>query len=102
MLLNLQAKVDRLEDIARPYEMPSSAPAATCSMRIISDEEQLLFDALISADHSLHKLMHSPLAEVAEDNMGPFLRTFTVLRKEVFGFFDNAPQRADAQETLGN
>ena len=102
MLLNLQAKVDRLEDIARPYEMPSSAPAATCSMRIISDEEQLLFDALISADHSLHKLMHSPLAEVAEDNMGPFLRTFTVQRKEVFGFFDNAPQRADAQETLGN
>jgi hypothetical protein len=72
MLLNLQAKVDRLEDIARPYEMPSSAPAATCSMRIISDEEQLLFDALISADHSLHKLMHSPLAEVAEDNMGRF------------------------------
>ena len=46
--------------------------------------------------------MHSPLAEVAEDNMGPFLRTFTVLRKEVFGFFDNAPQRADAQESLGN
>jgi len=102
MLLDLQAEADRLEDLARPYEMPSSAPAATCSMRIISDEAQLLFDALILADRSLHKLMHSPLAEVAEDNMGPFLRTFTVLRKEVFGFFDNAPQRADAQGSLGN
>lgn len=28
--------------------------------------------------------------------------TFTVLRKEVFGIFDNAPQRADEQESLGN
>jgi hypothetical protein len=102
MLLELQAEADRLEDLARPYEMPSSAPAATCSMRIIFDEAQLLFDALILADRSLHKLMHSPLAEVTEDNMGPFLRTFTVLRKEVFSFFDNAPQRADAQESLGN
>ncbi|GAA0431967.1 hypothetical protein ACFOY5_20635 [Massilia aurea] len=51
-------------------------------MRIISDEADLLFDALITADRALH----SPMAEVAEENMGPFLRSFTILRKEVFGF----------------
>lgn len=98
MLLDLQAEADRLEDLARPYEMPSSAPAATCSMRIISDEAQLLFEALMLADRSLYKLMHSPLAEVAEDNMGPFLRSLTVLRKEVFGF-DTRRQRSDAPES---
>lgn len=70
-------------------------------MRIIFDEAQLLFDALISADRSLHKLMHSPLAEVTEDNMGPFLRTFTVLRKEVFSFFDNAPSAPTRKKASG-
>lgn len=86
MLQDLLAEAERLEDMARPYEMPSSSPAATCSMRIISDEAQLLFDALMLADRSLHKLMHSPLHEVAEDNMTPFLRSFTALRTIVFGF----------------
>jgi hypothetical protein len=75
-----------LEDLARPYELPEATPAATCTMRIISDEADLLFDALITADRALYKLMHSPMAEVAEENMGPFLRSFTILRKEVFGF----------------
>ena len=75
-----------LEDLARPYEMPEATLAATCTMRIISDEADLLFDALITADRALYKLMHSPMAEVAEENMGPFLRSFTILRKEVFGF----------------
>lgn len=86
MLHDLQAEAERLDDLARPYEMPSSTPAATCSMRIISDEAQLLFDTLMLADRSLYKLMHSPMAEVAEDNMGPFLRALTALRNIVFGF----------------
>jgi len=86
ILNELHAEAERLEDMARPYEMPTCTPAATCTMRIISDEAQLLYDALMLADRSLHKLMHSPLAEVAEDNMGPFLRSFTALRNVVFGF----------------
>jgi hypothetical protein len=90
MLHDLQAEAERLEDLARPYEMPVSTPAATCTMRIVSDETQLLFDALVMADRALHKLVHSPLAEVAVDHMGPFLRSFALLRKEVFGFFDDA------------
>lgn len=90
MLHDLKAEAGRLEDLARPYEMPVSTPAATCTMRIVSDETELLFDALIMADRALHKLMHSPLVEVAVDNMGPFLRSFALLRKEVFGFIDEA------------
>lgn len=86
MLDDLQAEADRMEDLARPYEMPTGPAAATCSMRIISGEAKLLFDALMLADRSLHKLMHSPLAEVAEDNAVPFLRAFAMLRKEIFGF----------------
>ena len=93
MLLDLQAEAGRLEDLARPYELPDGAPAATCTMRIISDDAELLFDTLLLADRSLRKLMHSPLAEVAEDNMTPFLRSFTLLRKEVFGFNEDQRQR---------
>lgn len=98
MLDDLRAEAERLEDLARPYEMPGGVPAATCSMRIISDEAQLLFDSLMLADRSLHKLMNSPLAEVAEDNLGPFLRSFTMLRKEVFGFFTDQRQRPPGAE----
>ena len=98
MLADLTAEAERLEDLARPYEMPPGAAAATCTMRIISDEADFLFEALMVADRALHKLMHSPLAEVAEDHMGPFLRSLTLLRKEVFGFFDNA--RSPAEESM--
>lgn len=86
MLRDLADEAQRLEDMARQYERPAAAPAATCTMRIISDEAELLFDALMTADRALHKLMHSPLAEVVEENAGPFLRSFTVLRKAVFGY----------------
>lgn len=102
MLQDLQAEAERLEDLARPYEMPIGPAAATCSMRIISDEAQLLFDTLMLADRSLHKLMHSPLAEIAEDNMGPFLRSFTVLRKEVFGFFDDRQRPTADQDSAAD
>jgi hypothetical protein len=96
MLQDLTAEAQRLEDLARPYEMPPAAVAATCSMRIISDEADMLFDALMMADRALHKMMHSPLAEVAYENMEPFLRSFTVLRREVFGFqFEQRPRGAE-------
>lgn len=98
MLDDLQAEAERLEDLARPYEMPAGPAAATCSMRIISDEAKLLFDALMLADRSLYKLMHSPLAEVAEDNMVPFLRAFAMLRKQIFGFARRAPTASPAQD----
>jgi hypothetical protein len=99
MLCDLTAEAQRLEDLARRYELPDAAPAATCIMRIISDEADLLFDALITADRALHKLMHSPLAEVAEDHMSPYLRSLTVLRKEVFGFQGDRRQRSSGQDS---
>lgn len=86
MLQDLVAEAGSLEDMARPYEMPGAEPAATCTMRIISDEADLLFDALITADRALYKLMHSPLSDVVEENASPFMRSFTTLRKAVFGF----------------
>lgn len=100
MLHDLTAEAQRLEDLARFYEMPAATVAATCSMRIISDEAELIFDALMMADRALHKLMHSPLAEGAEDNVGPFLRAFTALRREVFGFFNDQRPRPAAQDSM--
>lgn len=93
-LRDLADEANRLEDIARPYEMPSGTPAATCNMRIVSHEAGLLFETLVQADRALHKLMHSPLAEVAEENLVPFMRAFTQLRSAVFGFADERPQSA--------
>lgn len=100
LLQDLVDEAERLEDMARPYEMPTAKAAATCEMRIISDEAELLFDALMQADRAVYKLMHSPLAEVAEDNAGPFLRAFTALRREVFGFFNDQRPRGEPQSTL--
>jgi hypothetical protein len=95
MLHDLTAEAERLEDLARRYELPDAAPAATCTMRIVSDEAELLFQALITVDRALHKLMHSPLAEVLEENMGPFLRSYCVLRNEVFGHQGEQRQQSD-------
>ncbi|WP_076572985.1 hypothetical protein [Janthinobacterium sp. TND4EL3] len=100
MLHDLAGEAERLDDMARPYDMPEGAPAATCTMRIVSDEAELLFHALVKADRALHKLMHSPLAEVAEENMGPFLRAFSLLRKQVFGFNDNQRQSASCHSRI--
>lgn len=97
MLHKLTGEAERLEDMARPYDMPEGTPAATCTMRIVSEEAELIFHALVKADRALHTLMHSPLAKVAEENMGPFLRVFTLLRKEVFRFTDDQRQRASGQ-----
>jgi hypothetical protein len=94
LLQDLMAEAQRLEDMARPFEWPEeSQPAATCTMRIVCDSADLLFDALITADRALHKLMHSEYAEVAEENATPFMRAFTALRKDVFGFFNDGRGR---------
>jgi len=87
LLYELVAEADRLEDLARPYELPKVNPVATCTFRIVSDDTGVLFDALVTADRALLKLLHSPIAEDAEQNITPFVRSFTALRKEVFGFF---------------
>lgn len=100
MLQDLVDEAERLEDLARPYEMPDLTPAATCTMRIVSDEAELLFSAILRADRALHKLMHSPLAEVAEENMGPFQRSFTLLRKAVVGFPDGRRQRSSREDDV--
>lgn len=93
LLQDLSDESERLEDLARRYELPEATPAATCTMRIISNEADLLFDVLMKADRALHKLLHSPMAEVAEENAGPFMRSFTALRNAVFGFEFQGPHR---------
>lgn len=88
LLQDLADEAQALEDMARRYKMPTERKvAATCQFRIISDESELLLRALMQADRALHKLMHSELAEVAEDNLGPFHRSLTALRRKVFGFY---------------
>lgn len=93
MLQDLVEEAQVLEDMARPYEMPEErSAAATCQLRIISDEAELLFSSLMKADRALYKLLHSPLAEVAEDNAAPFLRALSALQRRVFGTYKHHRQ----------
>lgn len=91
LLTNLTEEARVLEDMARPYEMPASPIFSSCDMRIISDESEELLIALLTADRALHKLMHSPLAEVAEANLSPFMRVYNALRHKVIGFPKRQP-----------
>lgn len=93
LLHDLVAEADRLENLARPYERPQGSPVATCTFRIVSDDAALLFDALITADRALFKLLHSPIKDDAEHNLTPFVRALTALRKEVFGSFGPSQSR---------
>lgn len=95
-LLNLEEEARVLEDIARPYEMPASPVFSSTVMRIISDEADKLFHSLMLADRSLHKLLQSPMAQVAEDNLIPFMRAYNSLRQKVIGFPPRRPSSGQA------
>lgn len=86
LLASLTEEARVLEDMVLRYEMPATPVFSSCVMRILTDEAQELFEALVTVDRALHKMMHSPLAEVADENLIPFMRAYTALRKKVFGF----------------
>jgi hypothetical protein len=85
-LLSLKEEAIVLADSAYRYEMPRGQVYSSTVMRIITDEADQLFEALLLADRSLYKLMHSPMAEVAEENLIPFMRAYNSLRQKVIGF----------------
>lgn len=100
-LLSLKEEAIALSDVAHRYEMPRGQVFSSTVMRIITDEADQLFDALLLADRSLHKLMQSPMAEVAEDNLIPFMRAYNSLRQKVIGFPPRTPasgQDADSRQ----
>lgn len=97
-LCRLAEEADALENLARPYEMPEGLPFSVCTMRIISDEAQTLFDALHTADRSLFKLMHSPLTEVACEQLIPFMRVYNTLRQRAFGYPVRRPVELDVED----
>ena len=86
LLLTLVDEANALENIAAPYELPSAPFFMSCTMRIISDEAQLLLDALTTADRAYHKLLSSPMGEIAEENLIPFMVAYNALRQKVFGY----------------
>lgn len=99
-LLSLKEEAIALSDLAHRYEMPRGQVFSSTIMRIITDEADQLFDALLLADRSLHKLMQSPMAEVAEENLIPFMRAYNSLRQKVIGFPPRPPasgQDADSR-----
>lgn len=99
-LLSLKEEAIALSDLAHRYEMPRGQVFSSTVMRIITDEADQLFDALLLADRSLHKLMQSSMAEVAEDNLIPFMRAYNSLRQRVIGFPPRMPassQDADSR-----
>lgn len=95
LLRTLTVEAQVLEDMTRRDEMPAAPVFSSCVMRIITDEAQQLFDALIAADRALHKMMHGPLADVAEDNLVPFMRVYNALRQKAIGF----PKRTPPEST---
>jgi hypothetical protein len=98
LLQTLTEEAQVLTDMAYRYEMPVEPIFSSCVMRIITDESQQLFDALVAADRALHKMQHSSMAEVAEDNLVPFMRAYNALRKKVIGF----PKRSRSSDQAAN
>lgn len=86
LLSSLTEEAQVLEDMALRYEMPDEPVFSSCVMRILTDETQQLFNALVTADRAFHKLKHSPMGEVAEDNLIPFMRAYNALRQKVIGY----------------
>lgn len=95
LLWNLTEEARLLEYMVLPYEMPDAPVFSRCIMRILTDETQQLFDALVTADRAFHKMQHSPLAEVAEDNLVPFMRAYNALRQKVIGFPKRQPSDSE-------
>jgi hypothetical protein len=95
LLRSLTEEAQVLEDIALRYEMPDEPVYCSCVMRILTDETQQLFDVLVTADRAFHKLKNSAMGEVAEDNLIPFMRTYTALRQRVIGFPKRQPVEGD-------
>jgi len=93
LLRTLTEEAQVLEDMALRYEMPDEPVFSSCVMRILTDETQQLFDALVTADRAFHKLKNSEMGEVAEDNLIPFMRAYNALRQKVIGF----PKRQAAE-----
>lgn len=86
LLQTLTEEAQVLTDMSHRYEMPAAPIFSSCVMRVITQEAQQLFDALLAADRALHKMQHSPLAEVVDDNLVPFMRAYNALRQKVIGF----------------
>jgi hypothetical protein len=99
LLLNLTEEARVLADMAHRFEMPDAPVFSSSVMRIISEEAQEMLDALLTADRALHKLMHSPMADVTEENLVPFMRAYTALRQKVIGFPSRAPANHDSVES---
>lgn len=93
LLKDLADEARSLTDLAHRFEMPDIPSFSTCTMRIVSDEADSMFQSLVLADRALHKILHSDLAEPAEENAIPFFRAYTHLRQCVFGF----PRRPNAR-----
>jgi hypothetical protein len=86
LLRTLTEEAQVLEDMALRYEMPDDPVFSRCVMRILTDETQHLFDAIVTADRAFHKLKNSAMGEMAEDNLIPFMRAYNALRQKVIGF----------------
>jgi hypothetical protein len=95
LLRSLTEEAQVLEDMALRYEMPDEPVFSSCVMRILTDETQQLFDALVTAERAFHKLKNSAMAEVAEDNLIPFMRAYNALRQKVIGFPKRQPAESE-------
>jgi len=85
MLRDVTDEADAIENMARKYEMPSPISAAPIELTIVSEQAHALFAALVTVDRALTKLLHSEMAQVADDNCAAFFRAIDRLKRIVFG-----------------
>lgn len=85
LVLDVQDEAEALTNITRKYEMPTVEAVVRMPVRIVSEEAKILCDSLVAADRALTKLLHGPMAEVADDNFDPFRRAFERLRRAALG-----------------
>lgn len=90
MLADLAEEVEVLVNLGRKYESPANVTGTTLSLRIISEEAETLADLMQQADHVLCKLMHSEMAEVAEDQCTSVGVKYKKLKKYAFDDYANA------------
>lgn len=82
----LRKEAESLQDMVALDSFGPAFPVAACQMRIVSEEAQALFDALVIADLAHAKMLQGPLNEVSDVYMGRFFRAYGHFRNQVFGY----------------
>lgn len=91
MLLDIKEEAEILSNMARRFEMPKDLPFTTIPLRIVSEEARLLYEAIITVDWAVAKMIHSgemdemnKMNEKAMDDCAHFFKAYNRLKRFIF------------------